>query len=38
LKESVAERLMRRYGVTVAELVQATGLFNFEASFAYVRT
>jgi SAM-dependent methyltransferase len=37
LKESVAERLMVRYGVTVAELVQATGLFNYEASFAYVR-
>lgn len=37
LKESLAKRLMTRYGVTVAEVVQATGLFNIEGSFAYLR-
>jgi 2-polyprenyl-3-methyl-5-hydroxy-6-metoxy-1,4-benzoquinol methylase len=37
LKESLAKRLTTRHGVTIAEFVQATGLFNIEASFAYVR-
>jgi len=38
LKESLAKRLTDKHGVTVAEFVQATGFFNIEASFAYVRT
>jgi len=37
LEEALAERITRRLGVTAAELVQATGLFNMDASFAYVR-
>jgi len=37
LRADVAERVMRRAGVTAAEVVQATGLWNMEASFAYVR-
>ena len=37
LRQDVAERLVKTVGVTGAELVQATGLFNLEASFAWVR-
>jgi 2-polyprenyl-3-methyl-5-hydroxy-6-metoxy-1,4-benzoquinol methylase len=37
LKESLAKRLTTRHGVTVAEFVQAMGLFNIEGSFAYIR-
>ncbi len=37
LRGNLAERLVERYGVTAAEIVQATGLFNIEASFAYLR-
>jgi SAM-dependent methyltransferase len=38
LKYGYAERWPERYGITIAELAQATGFFNMEASFAYVRT
>jgi 2-polyprenyl-3-methyl-5-hydroxy-6-metoxy-1,4-benzoquinol methylase len=37
LKMPHAERLTERYGITLAESVQALGFFNMEASFAYVR-
>jgi 2-polyprenyl-3-methyl-5-hydroxy-6-metoxy-1,4-benzoquinol methylase len=37
LRPDLAEKLTTRYGVTAAELVQATGLFNIEASFAHLR-
>lgn len=37
LRKSVAERIVPRFGVTAAELVQATGLWNLDATFAYVR-
>lgn len=37
LKSSYAERWTQRYGITLAEWLQALGLFNMEASFAYVR-
>jgi SAM-dependent methyltransferase len=37
LKGSVADRIVPRFGVAVAELVQATGLFNIDGTFAYVR-
>lgn len=35
LRRNVAERLLPRFGVTFAELVQATGLFNIDGTFAY---
>jgi 2-polyprenyl-3-methyl-5-hydroxy-6-metoxy-1,4-benzoquinol methylase len=38
LKASIADRIVGRYGITAAELIQASGLFNTEAAFAYVRT
>jgi 2-polyprenyl-3-methyl-5-hydroxy-6-metoxy-1,4-benzoquinol methylase len=37
MRRDVAERLLPRVGLLGAELVQATGLFNIEATFAYVR-
>lgn len=37
LRGDVAERLVGRWGVTAAELVQATGLFNLDATFVYAR-
>jgi 2-polyprenyl-3-methyl-5-hydroxy-6-metoxy-1,4-benzoquinol methylase len=37
LRASVANRIVPRFGVTAAELVQALGVFNIEGSFAYVR-
>jgi SAM-dependent methyltransferase len=37
LKGSVADRIVPRFGVAIAELVQATGLFNIDGTFAYVR-
>ncbi|MDI3286249.1 class I SAM-dependent methyltransferase [Polyangium sp. 15x6] len=37
LRASLAESIVTRFGVTAAELVQALGVFNIEASFAYVR-
>jgi SAM-dependent methyltransferase len=37
LRGSMAERIVPRFGVTVAELVQATGLFNIDSTFAYCR-
>ncbi|AUX41403.1 uncharacterized protein SOCE26_028150 [Sorangium cellulosum] len=37
LRRGVAERLLPRFGVTVAEIVQATRLFNIDGTFAYVQ-
>ncbi|WP_437946826.1 class I SAM-dependent methyltransferase [Sorangium sp. So ce296] len=37
LRREVADRLVQRFGVTVAELVQATGLLNIDGTFAYAR-
>jgi SAM-dependent methyltransferase len=37
LRASLAEKIVERFGVTAAELVQSLGVFNIEASFAYVR-
>lgn len=37
LKSDVAERLIARFGVPVAEIVQASGLFNLDATFAYLQ-
>lgn len=37
LRRDVADRLVRRFGVTVAELVQATRLLNIDGTFAYAR-
>ncbi|UQA58058.1 class I SAM-dependent methyltransferase [Polyangium aurulentum] len=37
LRPELAERILRRFGITAAEIVQATGLFNIEGSFAYLR-
>lgn len=38
LKGNVAERLIPRVGVPATEIVQATGLFNLDAAFAYLQT
>ena len=38
LNPSLAKSMTARHGIVAAELVQATGLFNIERSFAYVRT
>lgn len=37
LKASLAEGVTTRFGVTLAEVVQASGLFNIDAAFAWVR-
>jgi 2-polyprenyl-3-methyl-5-hydroxy-6-metoxy-1,4-benzoquinol methylase len=37
LRGDVAERLVRRLGVTAAELVQAAGVLNIDGTFAYAR-
>ncbi|WP_437614052.1 hypothetical protein WMF20_14245 [Sorangium sp. So ce834] len=37
LRREVADRLVQRFGVTVAELVQATRLLNIDGTFAYAR-
>jgi len=37
LRRDVAERILPRFGVLAAEMVQATGFFNIEATFAHVR-
>ncbi|EYF07369.1 class I SAM-dependent methyltransferase [Chondromyces apiculatus] len=38
LKPRLANRLVPRYGVGVAEMVQALGVFNIDGAFAYART
>lgn len=37
LSDRVAERIVPRWGVAVAEFVQSTGLFNIDSTFAYCR-
>ncbi|HTN87865.1 MAG TPA: hypothetical protein VL242_29500, partial [Sorangium sp.] len=37
LRRDVADRLVQRFGVTAAEIVQATRLFNIDGTFAYAR-
>ncbi|AKT41680.1 class I SAM-dependent methyltransferase [Chondromyces crocatus] len=37
LKPRLVDRLVPRHGVAVAELVQATGLFNIDGTFAYLQ-
>jgi hypothetical protein len=38
LSKRAAERLLPKVGLAGAELVQAVGLFNMDATFGYVRT
>jgi len=37
LRRDVADKVVARFGVTAAEVLQATGFFNMEAAFAWVR-
>ncbi len=37
LRREIADRLVQRFGVTVAELVQATRLLNLDGTFACAR-
>src|SRR5262249_31801983 len=37
LRAAVADRLVPTLGITLTEMVQATGLFNMDSTFAYAR-